>query len=227
MLAKKIDKQLAHQALRRLQIRIGGRIQGSKLYPLDDALRSLIQKPEINPTLSRRTYLLQTISGREERIAQAIRDRGLDFFLPVEPKSVRVNAITRKTVYRPMMPGYVLPIFDEFRDRWKEVFDDSRIRDLGIIRLFQMHERPIPIPYACVDRVKKREIELKMGGARKLPPLPFKVGDWVQIQEHLSFTGLMAQVMELRQDKNRLVVELDIFGQKVPVELSIDQVRVV
>lgn len=189
--------------------------------PYLSALRPL--EPAVN--LERRWYITQVEPQQEKDVASRLDlDCKFDVFCPCEPKSVKSNSykIGRRIRMKPMLVGYVLVGFDvEYEQaRWKTI-PDMR----GVLRLFMIGERPLPVPDEAVERVRRREIELNSGGRMPASALPAQVGQWVQITEHPSFGGLLGLVVESIPVKWRQIVELDFFGQKVPVELDADQLR--
>jgi transcription antitermination factor NusG len=191
------------------------------LLPIGPHLSALLPL-EPASDLERRWHVVQTLSQQEGNVAGAIRKVKMDGYDPREPKSVRVNSVRRRVVWRPMLVGYVFAGFDPRYDNWEQIID---IR--GVMRLFMFNLVPLPVPDAAIERIRQREFELSDGGlSRPLASLlPAQVNDWVQIIDHPSFSGLLGIVIEVMPAKWRLIVEVDIFGQKVPVELSADQVR--
>jgi len=216
----KVENDITMHALRLLQMRVGGQITDGKLVPIGPYLSALLPlEPAAN--LQRHWHVVQTHSQKEGEVAEQIAKLRMDSYDPREPKSVRVNAVKRRVVRRPMLVGYTFAGFDVRSDPW-ELIGDMR----GVMRLFKFDERPLPVPDAAIEQIRQQELELNEGGiSRPCGPLPAKVGDWVQIIEHPSFSGLIGLVIETLALKWRLIVELDIFGQKAPVELSLDQVR--
>lgn len=218
----KIKKALARQALKHLQSRIGGHIKagGLRLHSVHDAFAEIVL-PEPELSLSRRCYLLQTAPQKENRVQDALLDAGLDAYLPKEPVSVRLNGMTRRTTTRPMLPGYLFPIFDVHRDRWQSIPEMRHV-----IRLFMIEERPVPIPDSAIEHIRAREIEASMRGkARRAAPW-IKLGAWVQFVE-MPWIGLVGQVETLLEGRERIKVAIDLFGRQTPVEVSVNQVRAV
>lgn len=171
--------------------------------------------------LQRRWHVVHTEPQQEIKVAERVDAAHMDAYLPKEPKSVRINTVKRRTILRPMLPGYVFVGFDIRFDPWESICDMR-----GVLKLFMIALRPVPIPDKAIDRIREKEVET-LTGKRRLPVIAFKIGGLVQIIEHLSFQGLLGPAVDIIRAKQRLVVELDIFGQKTPVELSVDQVRAI
>lgn len=234
MLAKtRIDRTSGEYALKLMQAKIGGEIRGSKLLPLRVAFAQLML-PAPNLALERRAFLLQVAPQKETAVYEELTGRklngepstiktslGLDAYLPMEPKSVKINGVTRRTVDRPLMPGYVFPIFDTHRDRWQSV---QHMR--YVVRLFTIQERPVPIPQIAIDVVKSREIEANMRGKAKQAAPWLEVGRVIQFTEWpwMGFFGTIDSILDSRA---RIAVMVDLFGRQTPVEVSVNQVRAV
>lgn len=187
---------------------------------------------EAEPVLSlnRRTYLIQVAPQMEGRVAETLVDAGFTVFLPREPKSVRVGHIKRRTIMRPMLPGYLFPIFDEHRDYWQVITrpdKDGKNGIEGVLKLFVWGDRPVPIPVDQVQRIQNAEIEKSMGKRRKMRAVPLEIASVVQIIEHRAFGGWIGTVIEISAEKWEADVELDIFGRKVPVTVSVDCLKVI
>jgi transcription antitermination factor NusG len=187
---------------------------------LEPHLAALIE-PEPVIALSRKSYLLAAAPQQEARVERALRDAGFDAYLPKEPKSVRVNQVKRRMIMRPMLPGYVFPIFDEHREGWQLIQDIE-----GVLRLFLWGERPVPMPEDAVQRLRDREgRELACSKIKKTAaPYVARPGDFVQIDDGGSWQGFIGEVVDLLARASQLIVELDLFGRKTPIRVSVHQV---
>jgi transcription antitermination factor NusG len=182
--------------------------------------------------LSRKSYLLAAAPQQEAKVEAALREAGFDVYLPREPKSIRVNHIVRRMSMRPMLPGYIFPIFDEHRDNWqiiKRPNKDGKDGIEGVLRLFLFGERPVPVPEDAVQQLRDRESRefarskiQKTAGTYVAQP-----GDFVQIDDGGPWQGFIGQVIDLWERATTLLVELDIFGRKTPVEVNADAARAI
>lgn len=222
------DHDAVEAALALAQSEWGGEVKARKLYSIE-GLSSLCARPEPDAALSRKTYLLQTMAQQEGRVVDALRDAGLDAYCPKEPKSVKVNAVKRRIIERPMMSGYVFPIFDLHRDNWQIIRPERDGRGMkGVIRLFMVMEWPVPVPDAAIDQIKYHETTAAMRGkGRDRRRSPFKLNDWVQIDDYGPWQGFIGQVLEVLAARQRIKVGIDVFGRLTPVEVSVNQVRAV
>jgi transcription termination/antitermination protein NusG len=183
-------------------------------------------------SLNRQCYLLAAVPQQEGKVAEALKDAGFDVYVPREPKSVRVNHIERRVTMRPMLPGYVFPIFDEHRDRWqiiKRPDQDGKNGIEGVLRLFLWGERPVPVGEAEMQRIRDREIEEQMRGNVKKITAPYVAmpGHFVQIDDGGPWNGFIGEVVDLLARATRLIVELNLFGRKTPVQVPVNQVKAI
>jgi transcription antitermination factor NusG len=177
-------------------------------------------RPEFEDApLSRRTYLIQSAPQQEMRVCHALRNAGFDAYLPMEPRKIRVNLARFKTMMRPMMPGYVFPIFDEHRDYWERI-----PQIYGVVRLFMVAMRPVPIPDGAIENIQRREIESKIKG-KPINAIPFAIGTWVQVNDFGAWHGFMGEVVGHLAKKEKIIIELNVFGRMSRIELSAQHVR--
>jgi transcriptional antiterminator NusG len=81
--------------------------------------------------------------------------------------------------------------------------------------------RPSPIPQKEIDDIKKR-MEEREEAPR--PRIEFEVGQVVRIKEG-AFADFSGSIAEVNYDKNKLVVNVTIFGRATPVELGFSEVE--
>jgi transcription antitermination factor NusG len=226
MLTKTLDPEQLKQAEQSAECKYGPEWRSQRL---DYYFGPIIEYPH-ETALSRKSYLLQAAPQQEANVVKALQDAGLDAYLPVEPKSIKVGHIKRQIIKRPMLPGYVFPIFDVARDNWQIIRKpdkEGRAGIEGVLRLFLWGERPVPIADDEIQRIRNAETEKNLGKRRKLPAVPLKIGSLVQIIEHRAFGGWIGTVIETLAEKWETIVELDIFSQKTPVTLSVESVKVI
>lgn len=195
---------------------------------LDQYFGPMIER-EPDAAFDRKSYLLQAAPQMESNVLKALREAGLDGYLPMAPKSVRFGYVKRRLVMRPMLPGYVFPIFDMHRDNWKIITrpdKDGKGGIEGVVRLFLWGERPVPVPEQAVQQLHDREVEEQMRGNIKKTAAPYVAmpGSFVQIDDGGSWNGFIGEVVDMFARGRLLIVELDLFGRKTPVEVPVHQV---
>lgn len=167
-------------------------------------------------------YIALTLPRQEGIAAAGLIGRRFSCWYPTERKSVKLNGNTRTLRFYPMFPGYVFISFDALEDAWK------RINVIpGVRRVLTVGEKPVPIASEAMEHIRGKERELIQRKVKRLPAILVKAGDWVQLVEHLSFTGLFGKVAATNRKTQRVTVELDLFGRVVPVLVSAEQVKVV
>lgn len=210
-------------ALKLLRGEIGGKIKGRKLFPIEAALAPCIRPEFESSPLCRRSYLLQAAPQQERKIVEALMRLKIDAYLPLKPVSVKVNFMTRRTMMAPMMPGYAFPLFDEHREHWERIPSMD-----GVVRLFMMNMRPVPIPEHYIDRMRAREAqEILDGKPMKSAPYVAQPGQYVQIDDGGPWQGIFGEVIDLLAHGRRIAVSVDVFGRQTLVEVSVNQVRAV
>lgn len=178
-----------------------------------------MQEETINP----RWYIVQTLSGYEQRVEKTIREmirknkaEGLveDVIVPTE-KVVEMVKGQKKTTTRKFYPGYVL-VKLHLNDRsWHLIQSIPKVT--GFIG---DREKPIPLKESEAQNL------LQLIESRKEQPRPkydFHPGDKVQVIDG-PFSNFDAYVEDVNHDRGTLKVSVSIFGRNTPVELDFVQV---
>lgn len=169
-------------------------------------------------------YIVNALSGFEEKVAQAIRDqaqkRGLEDRLEevvVPTESVTELKKGKKVVSeKKIFPGYVLVKMRLDDAIWNTIKNIPKVSGfLG------GGGKPVPIPEEEVRRVLK---QVEEGAVVKDVDIVFEVGDSIKIIDgpFETFTGVVDEVDDVRR---RLKVSVSIFGRPTPVELEYGQVE--
>ena len=169
---------------------------------------------------SAKWYVAHTYSGYENAvkttIEKAVAHRGMqdmiqDIQIPMEKVTEITDSGAAKEVERKIFPGYVLVKMVMTDDTWHLV---RNVR--GVTGFVGNANNPIPL---TEDEV------LSLGMEKREIVVRYNVGDHVRITDGSmeSFTGV---VEEIHPEKNKVVVEVTMFGREIPVELELDQVEV-
>ena len=169
---------------------------------------------------SAKWYVAHTYSGYENAvkttIEKAVAHRGMqdmiqDIQIPMEKVTEITDSGAAKEVERKIFPGYVLVKMVMTDDTWHLV---RNVR--GVTGFVGNANNPIPL---TEDEV------LALGMEKREIVVRYNVGDHVRITDGSmeSFTGV---VEEIHPEKNKVVVEVTMFGREIPVELELDQVEV-
>ena len=179
--------------------------------------------------MSRCWYILHTYTGYEGKIERSIRtliekneidsNVVLDVRVPVE-EIVEIKDGKKKVRNNKFLPGYIMLEMDLPEIGWKETcLKLYRIQGVtGFVGNVSRNNRPTPI---TTDEAKN--LLMKSGAIKGEKQVhvrqSFNVGDQVKITDgpFASFTGT---IKEINVEKEKLSVEVQIFGRPTPVELS-------
>ena len=171
-------------------------------------------------------YSLRVISGKEkntqEDIMREISDGGVsdqvtEVFVPFE-KVVAMRNNKKIVKDKMFFPGYIL-INMEMTAQSRYVVENSP----GVIRFVgPKGGEPVPLRENEIKRIFG-EVERKEG--KEILAAPFKVGDPVKViaGPFIDFTGLVEEIFE---EKQKVKVEVSIFGRPTPIELDFFQVEI-
>ena len=170
-------------------------------------------------------YALRCFTGHEKKVKayiedemqrRGLADRVLEVVIPVE-KVYEVRDGKKKVKEKSFLPGYIL----------LEAAIDKKIVDIIL---------SIPSVVSFVGSSKDRPTALQPDEMRRIlgkveekknmesPEVLYKIGQPVKVIDG-PFNGFQAQVKEINEDKQKLKVEVSIFGRKTPVELDYAQVE--
>jgi len=179
------------------------------------------KQPEEAPVGERRWYVVQTLTGQEDKAKQAIEltieDQGLQnrvfqVLVPTE-ETVEIKGGKRIEKIRKMFPGYVFldMILDE--RTWFLIRQTP-----GVARFIGTKTQPTPVSDKEMHRVLKQ-----LGKAERLE-VTFEKGEGVRIISG-PFRGYTGTVDEINAEKGKLKVLINIFGRDTPVEVNFEHAQ--
>ncbi len=169
-------------------------------------------------------YVVHTMTGSEEFVAKAIRERaekeGIadeigEILVPTE-KVVEVKGGEKKIVTKRSFPGYII-IQMVLNDRNQNI-----VKNVPKVTGFVGAEgKPVPLTEKEVKRIISH---IETTEKKPMPKYKFERGEAVRIIDgpFLNFNGVIEEVDEKRQV---LKVTVTIFGRATPVELDFLQVE--
>jgi transcriptional antiterminator NusG len=178
-------------------------------------------------------YTINTYTSYEKKIERTINlllktgelDSSIVTDVKLPTQDVKIVKDDGKTTTRSelVMPGYLLLEMDLPELGWKDTC--NKIRHIQGVSGFvgtKPNERPRPISNAEVKKILEVSGEIK-GTAVTRVKTSYLVGDSVKIIDgpFASFTG---KIEEIFADKEKLRVNVQIFGRATPVELDFKQV---
>ena len=169
-------------------------------------------------------YIIQTFSGFEQKVAEALKEniKIKELTDKIEKVEVPMHEVTevkkgkrvkRKKKY---FPSYVLVKMEMDKELYHMIKNIQKVTGfLGT------PGTPIPVPEKEIDKIMG---SIKEGSFAPKPKVSFDIGEQVKVCEgpFASFNGLVEEVDE---EKLRLKVSVSIFGRPTPIDLEYDQVE--
>jgi len=170
-------------------------------------------------------YSLRVMSGRENKVKDSI-FRELDFEKNLKSNVEEILIPTENIVHikdgkktvkeKSLLPGYMLVkmIMNNETKFFIENID-------GVMNFVGPKGNPQPVTENEMSRYLS-SYESEDSSKDNLDEIPFKVGDSVKVIDgpFKEFNGLVQEV----SDKNRIKVNVNIFGRPTPIELSMNQI---
>ena len=172
-----------------------------------------------------RWYVIHAYSGFEQQVIRSLEERiklhGMEdkfgqILVPTE-EVVEMRDGQKRKSSRKFFPGYVLIQMDMDDDSWHLVKDAPKV--MGFIG--GTSDKPAAITEKEADAILNRVLE---GVEKPRPKVLFEPGEVVRINDG-PFNDFNGVVEEVDYDKNRLRVEVSIFGRSTPVDLEFSQVE--
>tara|TARA_Y100000588_G_C14225964_1_gene913149 strand:- start:1318 stop:1863 length:546 start_codon:yes stop_codon:yes gene_type:complete len=175
-------------------------------------------------------FVLQTLSGQEQKVLNSIQKRlkseemteYVEEVLLPEEKVVEVRGGKKSVSNRKLFPGYLF-IHMSLYDEDKRIIEKPWyfIRNTQGIIGFVGGERPVPTPQKDIDDIKDQIAEAE--DAEK-PRVNYEVGETIKINDG-PFQNYNGVIEEIEPDRGKLKVTINIFGRNTPVELEYWQVE--
>ena len=168
-------------------------------------------------------YVVHTYSGFENKVKISLQERieaaGMqayfsDVLIP-EEDVVELVSGEKKTSKRKFFPGYILVRMEMNDDTWHIVKNTPKVT--GFIG---SRDKPSPIPDKDVETLRTR---IEEGTLKPKPKFKFEVGDHIKIIDG-PFTNFEGIVDEVKAEKGKLRIIVNIFGRSTSVELDFIQV---
>lgn len=175
-------------------------------------------------SMGKKWYIVHTYSGYEMHAKRALLDRAtslgkedmFDEVLIPEEDVVEVVKGEKRTSKRKFFPGYILIRMELDDQTWHIVRDTPKIT--GFVGGMT---NPPSIPDEEVARMAQ---QIKEGAAKPKPKILFEQGENVRVVSG-PFANFSGFVDEVRPDKEKIRVMVQVFGRATPVELDYMQVE--
>ncbi len=174
--------------------------------------------------MAQKWYIIHTYSGFEQKVKNAILERGkaqgldhliTEVLVPTEMVEEMIKG-ERRLSARKFYPGYVLVRMELTDDSWHLVKDTPKVT--GFVG---SKTEPVAIPDEDAEKIIN---QMQEGIAKPKPKIQFEIGDKVQVTDG-PFTNFTGSVDEVRADKGKVKVMISVFGRPTPVELEFTQLE--
>lgn len=163
-------------------------------------------------------YVCYTRARHEKRVAARLEERGFDTFLPLVPR-VRQWHDREKVVHWPLFPSYVF-----VHCNLRSLADVMRTP--GIATVVRFNGRPVPVPEAEIQSVRRFVDVLGDGQSESWEPGPLvETGQDVRVTSG-PFRGITGVVLEQRRhDKTLIQIGVEAIAQGVKVEVDTNRLE--
>jgi transcriptional antiterminator NusG len=198
-------------------------VEPEALPPVPEEAAAALSLPseEVPVAGDRRWYVIQTFTGQEDKVKQAIgqtietenlKNYVFQVLVPTED-TVEIKGGKRYEKIRKMFPGYVFleMILDE--RSWYLIRQTT-----GVARFIGTKVTPTPVSDKEMARVLKQ-----LGKEEKLE-INFERGEVVRVISG-PFRGYTGTVDEINAEKEKLKVLINIFGRDTPVEVNFEHAQ--
>jgi transcriptional antiterminator NusG len=191
-----------------------------------------VASPEIQPSTSKKWYVVHTYSGYEHKAKAALEERvralkmddktrstGERFgevVVPVERVQELGKGGQRKVSSRKFFPGYIFVNMELDDETWHVIKNTPKVTG------FVGHSTTPPeVPESEVVAIRQ---QMEEGALRPKPKMLFEVGEAIKVVDG-PFQDFNGTVEEVRPEKGKVRVLISIFGRATPVELDFVQVE--
>ncbi len=174
--------------------------------------------------MEKKWYVVHVLSGHEKKVKtyleNEIQNAGMEEQIPQilvpSEEIVEMKEGKKKVKNKVFFPGYIL--VELVKDRDVLAF----VRNIpGITNFVGNPSDPQPLRDIEVERIIGR---VEASKERKTMAVPYKVGDAIKVVDG-PFTDFTGFVEEINEEKNKVKVNISIFGRPTPVELDFLQVE--
>lgn len=175
-------------------------------------------------TFEKQWYVLHTYSGYENKVKANIESRAQsmrmgDYIFRVvvpEEKETEVKNGKSKEIVHKTFPGYVLVEMVMTDESWYIVRNTPGVT--GFVGSHGAGSKPAPLLPEEINSILR-----SIGMSTRTSDLEVNLGDTVKIIEG-AFAGMEGQVVEIADEKQKLKVNIDMFGRETSAELDFEQV---
>jgi len=173
----------------------------------------------------KRWYVCQTYSGYENSVklnlerrieSMQMEDKIFQVMIPEEIRIEKKADGTTKEKLVKIFPGYVFIEMAVTDDSWFVVRNTPGVT--GFLGSSGGGTKPVPLPPEEINPI------LKKAGLMEIPKFEIEVGQKAKVVTG-PFSGQIGDVDAIDEEKQIIVVLVDMFGRQTPVELGFDDVE--
>ncbi len=169
-------------------------------------------------------YVLHTYSGYENKVKTNIESRAQsmgmeDFIFRVvvpEEEEREIKNGKEKVSSKKTFPGYVLVEMTMTDDSWYVVRNTPGVT--GFVGSHGAGSKPAPLLDEEISHILHQ-----LGMSKRVVDFDVEVGETVTIVEG-AFSGLTGEITEVDNEKQKLKVNIDMFGRETSTELDFEQI---
>jgi transcription termination/antitermination protein NusG len=175
--------------------------------------------------MEKKWYVVHTYSGYEQKVKESLEEAVRinkmetlfgDIIVPSEIIMERVKGNVKKS-QRTVFPGYIIVQMLMNNDTWYVVRNTPKVT--GFVGHDKMNPPPLP-----EKEVNEIIYAIQEGKGKIKPKIRFDRGDNVKVTEG-PFANFTGSVEEIKPEKGKVKVCLNIFGRTTPVELDFIQIE--
>ncbi len=158
-------------------------------------------------------YVLRHLSNRAFAVRDALRQAGVEAFLPTYEVETRWSDRMKRT-QRPLFEGYIFARFDAGSA-------EAILRTRGVFEILSIDDKPEPVPDALIENLQRLAAR---GG--KVARCPYVAGVTITVLRG-PFAGVCGVVTRTQGEpgKIKLTIPVQIFQRAVSVEIDAADVR--
>ena len=173
----------------------------------------------------KRWYVCQTYSGYENSVklnlerrieSMQMEDRIYQVMIPEEIRIEKKADGTTKEKLVKIFPGYVFIEMEVTDDSWFVVRNTPGVT--GFLGSSGGGTKPVPLPPEEINPI------LKKAGLMEVPKLDIEIGEKVRVVTG-PFRDQIGGIDSIDEEKQEVVVLVDMFGRQTPVELAFEDIE--
>jgi transcription antitermination factor NusG len=159
-------------------------------------------------------YVIHSCCHHEGRVEERLKARGLEVFLPRCLMASR-RRDRKKVLQVPMFPGYLF-----IQDALDSPVYYEILRLPGVVRVLANNTGLLPVPLQTIESIR-----LAVAADRPRYPYPYLAkGKRVRVLEG-SLAGVIGIILEAKEEKRKVVIEVEMFRRAMAVELGDEAVE--